>query len=84
MQFTNNFCSSYQLAFAASQPATKPQWILLGSTDLGWAPLGYSAGLSWAHAYVYTLTGDSAVGWGWLGDLSSVPCVSRPFSGPSG
>lgn len=84
MYCTNIYCSWYQLAFAVSQTTTEPQWHLLGLTDLGGAPLGDSAGLSWAHLGVYTFTGDSAVGWGWLRDLSSASWVSQPPSGSSG
>ena len=52
-------------------------------SSLGWAPLGDSLGLSWVYSCVHTLARNSAVGWGWLEDLSSAPHVSHPPSGIS-
>lgn len=48
---------------------------------LGWAPWRDSVGLIWVYSCVHTLTGNSSVGWVWLGNLSSVSRVSHPPSG---
>ena len=71
------------VSFCRTRNIEKPPVASSRFSYLGWAPLGDSLGLSWVYSCVHTLARNSAVGWGWLEDLSSVPHVSHPPSGTS-